>query len=175
MDYTESQNLALLLMRASLGLTVAAHGWAKFFTGGRISGTARWFDSMGMRPGRVHALLAASTELGAGLMLAFGLLHTASAAAIVGVMTVAGWTSHRKNGFFILNDGWEYVFIIAVMAIGLAGLGPGQFSIDAAIGIDDDLDSRFGLLIAAGGGVAAAAGLMAACYRPPAPGSDSKA
>ena len=47
----------LLLLRVVLGLTVAAHGYNKFFGGGKLAGTARWFDSMGMRPnGTIHAL-----------------------------------------------------------------------------------------------------------------------
>jgi putative oxidoreductase len=166
-DYNEAQDLALLAMRVSLGLMLAAHGYGKFFTGGRIPGTARWFDSIGMRPGRLHALMAASTEVGAGLLLALGLLHTPAAAGVVGIMTVAGWTVHRHNGFFILNEGWEYVFIIAVMAAGLAMLGPGRWSIDAALGIDDDLDGWLGLLLAAGGGLSTAVAILAAFFRPP--------
>ena len=55
----DEYNLALLIIRVALGATMAAHGYAKFFKGGRINGTAGWFDSMGMRPGRVHARLAA--------------------------------------------------------------------------------------------------------------------
>ena len=62
----DQMSLGLLLIRVVLGLTLAAHGLNKFFGGGKIPGTARWFDSMGMKPnGRVHALAAASTETGA--------------------------------------------------------------------------------------------------------------
>ena len=46
-------DLALTILRVSLGLTLAAHGYNKFFKGGKIEGTGRWFDSMGMRPGTV--------------------------------------------------------------------------------------------------------------------------
>ena len=52
-------DLALTILRVSLGLTLAAHGYNKFFKGGKIEGTGRWFDSMGMRPGKVHAYFAA--------------------------------------------------------------------------------------------------------------------
>ena len=37
--------LPLLIIRIALGLTLAAHGYNKFFKGGRIEGTGRWFDS----------------------------------------------------------------------------------------------------------------------------------
>ena len=62
-------NLALLALRASLGAMILAHGLNKFFGGGRIPGTAAWFESIGMRPGRVNALLAATTEVGVGVLL----------------------------------------------------------------------------------------------------------
>ena len=59
----------------------------------------------------------------------------------------------------ILNEGWEYVFILAVAAVTVAMLGPLEWSIDHAIGWDDELDGYTGLVISAGGGVAAAAAL----------------
>lgn len=163
----DEYNLALLIIRVALGLTMAAHGYAKFFKGGRIAGTAGWFDSMGMRPGKVHATMAAGGEIAAGLCLAVGFLTSFAALGFVGLMTVAYWLVHKDNGFMILNEGWEYVFILAIAAVTVAMLGPLEWSIDNAIGWDDELDGYTGLLISAGGGVAAAAALMGAFYRPP--------
>ncbi len=164
----DEYNLALLIIRVSLGLTMATHGYAKFFKGGKIDGTAGWFDSMGMRPGKVHARLAAGGEIAAGLCLAIGFLTSFAALGFVGLMTVAWWTVHKDKGFMILNEGWEYVFILAVAAVTVAMLGPLEWSIDNAIGWDDELDGYTGLIISAGGGVAAAGALMGAFYRPPA-------
>ena len=106
MEVSSATNLALLVLRAATGLTLAAHGWNKFFSGGRLPGTGRWFDSIGMRPGRLNAWLAAGTEVGAGVLLAAGLVTPVSAGGVIGVMVVAGWTVHRSNGFFILKEGW---------------------------------------------------------------------
>ena len=161
-----SVDIALLILRVALGLTMAAHGYGKFFRGGKIAGTAGWFDSIGMKPGKVHALLAASTEMGAGIGLALGLLTPLCAAAFVSLMLVAAWTVHRKNGFFIVSSGWEYNFILAIVPICLAGIGPGKYSIDHAIDIAGNLDGWTGLLIAAGVGLIAGAGLLAGFYRP---------
>ncbi len=165
MDYNDAQNLALLLLRVSLGLMLAAHGYGKVFRGGRLKGTAAWFDSIGMKPGRLHAPLAAGSEIGSGLLMGVGLLHSFAAMAMIGVMTVAGWTVHRNNGFFILDEGWEYVFIIAVAAAALAVLGPGEWSIDHAVGLADDLDGWTGLILALAGVVLAAVQL-AVFFRP---------
>ena len=171
MDYNDAQNLALLALRVSLGLMMAAHGYGKVFKGGRLAGTAGWFDSIGMRPGRLHAPLAAGSEIGSGLLMAIGLFHSLAAMAMIGVMVVAGWTVHRHNGFFILNEGWEYVFIIAVTAAALAVLGPGAWSIDEAIGLADDLDGWTGLVLALAG-VGLAGLQLAVFYRPPSAASD---
>ncbi len=160
-------NVVLLLLRVALGLTIAAHGYGKFFHGGRLPGTAGWFDSMGMRPGHVHARLAATTEVVTGMLLVVGLLTPFAAAGLVGLMVVAGWTVHRYNGFFIIKEGWEYVFILAVVAVSLATFGPGDWSLDAALDIDHDLDGWTGMAISAGLGLAAGVGLLAVFYRPP--------
>ena len=108
---------SILLLRVVLGLTMAAHGYNKFFGGGRIPGTAAWFDSIGMKPGMLHARLAAGTEILAGLGLAVGFLTPIPAAGFVALMVVAAWTVHRKNGFFIVKEGWEYNLVLAVAAV----------------------------------------------------------
>ena len=166
MELTTDANLALLILRVVVGLTLAAHGWNKFTGGGKIPGTGRWFDSIGMRPGRLNAYLAASTELGAGLLLAVGFLHSLAAAGVIGVMTVAGWTSHRSNGFFIIKEGWEYVFVLAAMSLVTAILGPGSWSVDDALGIADDLNGMTGLWIALLVGVGGGVVQMLTFYRP---------
>ncbi len=96
---------------------MAAHGYNKFFGPGGLAGTAGWFDSMGMKPGKFHARVAASTEMAAGLGLAVGLLTPIPAAGFVSLMFVAAWTVHRHNGFFIVKEGWEYNLILAVAAV----------------------------------------------------------
>ena len=168
----DAASLGLLVVRVCAGVAMAAHGYQKFFKGGKISGTAGWFDSMGMRPGRFHAILAASTELGAGILFALGLVTPLAALAIVALMWVAGATVHWENGFMSAKDGIELNFIYAILAIGVATIGPGEYSLDHALCLIEDLDGVTGLLIAAVGGVGAALAQLAIFYRPPA-GDDS--
>ena len=97
--YHTAIDTGLLILRLVLGLTMAAHGYNKFFGKGGLAGTAGWFDSMGMKPGMFHARVAATTEMSAGLGLAAGLLTPIPAAGFVALMLVAAWTVHRPNGF----------------------------------------------------------------------------
>ena len=129
-DFSTAVDVALLIARVGLGLTIFAHGYAKFFKGGKIEGTAGWFSSIGMRPGKMHAYFAALGEMGSGLFLALGFFTSVAALGIVGLMAVAGWVVHRHNGFFIISEGWEYTFVIALFAVIIAMIGPGDISID---------------------------------------------
>ncbi len=133
----QAADFALLLLRLILAVVFLAHGWNHIFGGGKIAGTARWFESLGMRPGVVHAWTASVTELGAGALMALGLLTPLAGAAIAGVMTVAFITNHVRNGFFIFRpgEGYEYVLTLTVVAIAIGGLGAGQWSVDSALGI----------------------------------------
>src|ERR1700743_3029620 len=115
--YDTFHDVGLLILRLALGVTLAAHGYNKFFGGGRIPGTAGWFESIGMKPGRFHATVASTTDISAGLGLAAGLLTPIPAAGFVSLMIVAAWTVHRHNGFFIVKEGWEYNLGFAVRGI----------------------------------------------------------
>ncbi len=165
-------DLGLLLLRLVLGLTMAAHGYNKFFGAGGIGGTAGWFDSIGMKPGWLHARIAAGTEIAAGLGLAAGLLTPVTAAGFVALMLVAAWAVHRGNGFFIVKDGWEYNLVLAGSAVALAAVGPGRYSLDHLLfsgsGAYHLLYGWRGLAIALGLGVAAGIGQLVLFFRPPA-------
>src|SRR5436305_14547805 len=92
-------DLALLVVRVSVGATMVAHGYNHIYRGGKIKGTAGWFASLGMKPGIVHAWLASLTELAAGAGLIVGLLTPLAAGAIFGTLAVAFVTNHRNAGF----------------------------------------------------------------------------
>ncbi len=164
-------NLGLLVLRLVVGPVFAFHGFAKIFRGGRLDGTARWFDSMGMRPGHVHARVAAFGELATGACITLGLLTALGGMGMVGLMSVAFWTVHKGRGLLVLNEGWEYVLVLAAVGVSLATIGAGEWSLDNALGID--LNGATGFAIALVGGVGMAAALLATCYRPPAPVAES--
>ena len=166
LDLTVEYNLAFLVLRLTLGLMIIVHGYNKIFRGGKLAGTARWFESMGMRPGWLHARLAAFTEVGSGLLLALGLFTQIGSAALIGIMVVAFWTVHARKGFLITKEGWEYVGLIAAMAWVAAIVGPGEYSIDHGLGIAGDLDGWTGLWIALIVGVGSGVAQLMLFYRP---------
>lgn len=129
-------DLGLLVLRLTVGLTLAAHGAQKFgyFGGYGLNGTGAWLESVGFVPGRRNALAAGLAEVGGGLLLAFGLLTPVAAALVIAVMLVAAMTAHVKQGFFAAGGGYEYNLTLAAAALALAFTGPGVYSIDALFG-----------------------------------------
>ncbi len=163
-----SIDFALLVLRLGLAAVFLAHGINHIFGGGKIAGTARWFESLGMKPGILHAWTASLTEVGSGVLLVIGLLTPIAAAGVVGTMLVALITNHLHNGFFIFRpgEGWEYVATLTLVAVVVGTLGPGYWSVDGHVGALQDLWGWPGFGIAAGVGALGAAGLLATFWRP---------
>lgn len=162
----DAVNLVLLVLRVTVGLTIVAHGYNHAWGGGKIPGTAGWFESMGLRPGRVHAIAATVNELVCGALLVLGLLTPFACAGVIAVMVLAFTVDHRKRGFFIFKpgQGWEYVMNLAVVSLAIATIGPGEWSLDAAV--DAGWFGFTGLAIALVLGLGSAAGMLVAFWRP---------
>ena len=162
-------DLALLLLRVGVGFVMFAHGFNHAFRGGRIPGAGRWFSSLGMRWGLLQGWLATVTELVSGPLLVLGLLTPFGSAAVVGITFVAWAIHHRKNGFFIFRpgEGYEYVMVLGLTGLALGAVGPGQWSLDEALGWRDELVGATGLAVAAALGLGGALLLLAVSWRPP--------
>lgn len=158
-------DFGLLVLRLTVGLFFAYHGYNKIFGGGGLKGTASWFASIGMKAPRLQARLASGTEVVAGLAFAAGLATPLSGAAIIGTMIVAIITVHGRVGFFIFlpNQGWEYCGMIALTAFSVAAIGPGEVSVDHLI---EYHYTWAGTLLAGIVGVGSAALQLACFYRP---------
>ncbi len=167
-------NLGLLVFRCAIGAVMLAHGYNHIWGGGKIAGTAGWFESLGMKPGVLHAWVASIAELVGGLALVLGLLTPLAGAMVIGTMSVALITNHRGNGFFIFRpgEGWEYVMTLIAAGFLLSTVGAGQWSLDDAFEIFQPPGAA-GLWIALVGGFGGAAALLAGFWRPPAPAAES--
>ncbi|GGM64839.1 DoxX family protein [Dactylosporangium sucinum] len=157
-------DIGTLIVRLALGPMLAIHGWNKVAGPGGLEGTTRWFNSLGLRPAWLHARIAPATEISAGILLTAGLLTGPVCTAFVGLMVVAALTDHRGKGYFVFKGGAEYVVLVAMVAVGIAALGPGEWSLDHVLGWK--LAGAWWALIVPAGGTAAALGLLATSYRP---------
>lgn len=158
-------NTILLVLRIWVGVVMLVHG-IKHARGQQK--TTAWLRSIGYRSPGFQWFSMTATEIGAGLLLIVGLLTPLAAAATVSIAVVAYLTVHRKAGFWVTarpDEGWEYVATLGVAALAVATLGPGEWSVDDATGIADNLDGWVGLVIAVGGG-ALGLGQVATFFRP---------
>ncbi len=132
-------DFGLFLLHAAVGLFFIGHGAQKLFGafgGHGLAGTAGFFESLGLRPGRVHATAAGLAELVGGISLALGFLVPLGAALIVAAMAAAIATAHAGKGPWVTEGGWELNATYAVAAVALAGAGAGAWSLDSAFGLD---------------------------------------
>ena len=131
--------LGFTAFRVAVGAVFFAHGTQKlfgWFGGSGLAGTARAFDSMGMRPGKRTALIAGASEAGGGALLATGFLTPLGSAATIGVMHQAIRTVHWPKGFFATQGGYEYNLTLIAAALALAEVGPGPLSLDRVLGTE---------------------------------------
>ncbi|MCY9661090.1 DoxX family protein [Paenibacillus chondroitinus] len=127
--------LGLLLIRLVLGLTIAAHGTQKvfgWFGGYGPKGTGGFFDSIGIKPGVLMAVLAGLSEIAGGLLFAAGLWTPFAAALIIITMLVAIVKVHNKS-YWSTSNGFEYNLLLIVAALGVALIGAGDYSLDALL------------------------------------------
>ncbi|MET8809675.1 DoxX family protein [Streptomyces sp. NPDC004546] len=130
-------NAGLLVLRLVAGLLVAGHGVQKVshrLGGHGLAGGTEEFRHDGFRGGRLTAIVAGASQIGAGLFLTAGLLTPLAAMVVMGVMTVAG-TVKWPNGLWVQNDGYEYPMVLVVVSAALALTGPGWWSLDHALGV----------------------------------------
>lgn len=157
-----SAGMAGLILRATLGATMVAHGVKH---GRSLDGTAEWFRSIGFRNPELQAKLSAAVEVGAGGALLAGAATPVATAAVVGTMAVAGQSVHARNGFFITAEGYEYVLNLGAAAVALSALGPGKYSVDDLVKSGNARPSARRGLASAALGLSAAATQLATFWR----------
>ena len=132
-------DLGLFVLRVIVGALLMGHGLQKlrgWWGGPGIEGMASAMESMGMRPGRLHATGAGLAETGGGALIVLGLLTPIGAALIIAVMITASLTAHGGKGIWASGGGFEFPLTNAVAVFALAGAGPGAWSLDNAFALD---------------------------------------
>jgi putative oxidoreductase len=164
--------LGLTLLRMIVGALFFGHGTQKlfgWFGGHGIEGTAGFFDTIGLTPGRKHATAAGAAEAGGGVLVALGFLTPAAAASLIGVMSTAIRKVHGKNGPWVTDGGYEYNLALIAIMVALADVGPGDLSLDHALGIEvkGPLVALLALAAGIGGGLVLTGGSQATEPAPP--------
>ncbi|KAB2332141.1 DoxX family protein [Cytobacillus depressus] len=127
-------NIGLLIIRLVIGILFIGHGAQKlfgWFGGYGLKGTGGWFDSIGMKPGVTMALFAGLAELIGGILFALGLLTPLAGIIIAGTMLIAIFKVHGPNGLWATSNGYEYNLTVLAVAVAIALIGAGQYSLDA--------------------------------------------
>jgi putative oxidoreductase len=129
----------ILLLRVVVGLAFVGHGTQKlfgWFGGYGVQGTGGFFASKGFRAPVLMVVAAGLSEAGGGTLLALGFVTPLAGALLATVMINAIGSVTFKKAFML---GSELEIAYLTVAVSLAATGPGRFSIDRALGWDDNL------------------------------------
>ena len=131
-------DLAIALVRAVVGLVIAAHGAQKVlgvWGGPGLAGWTQGVTRMGMRPPVFWAWVSAFAELAGGIAFALGFLLPVVAAALTIQMGVAIARAHWGKGFWNTKGGIEFPFTLGAVAAINGVADPGAYSLDRALGL----------------------------------------
>ena len=130
-------NLALLVLRLTLGSLLAGHGAQKlfgWFGGYGLEGTAGWVESLGLRPGRQWAIAAGLAEFGGGVLMLLGFLNPLGPLGAIGAMGMATAKVHWGKPIWVTSGGAELPVTNMAIATALGLAGPGSISLDRLLG-----------------------------------------
>lgn len=134
-----SRDIALLGVRIALAWIFVYHGAGTLFGafgGSGVHGQATYFAQVAhLHPGTFFAVLGGIIECFGGAAVALGILGRLAALGLVGDMVIAMITVTFGNG--IIGDasgsGYELNIALAALALVIAILGTGRFSLDQVV------------------------------------------
>ena len=169
MNDVDAFNLGTLIARLWIGGVFLAHGLRHLKAIQSGPGMANWFESLGLKNGKLQAMNVTYLELAAGAALVFGFLTPLAYGGAASIVLVALVTNHWKNGFwsFLPGEGWEYTGTLTALCIALATFSPGEWSLDDALDLKFPFEPDTALLIAAALGLLGTAVFLLIFWRPP--------
>jgi putative oxidoreductase len=130
-----------VVVRLAVGVVFLAHGAQKLFGlwgGGGPSGTAAFFQQLGLSPAYLLAIFVGLVEFIGGLLLIAGAFTLVVSILLTLDMLVAVWKVHFGSGFFLnwtnapgLGHGYEFNLVLMASLVALMLTGPGALSLDA--------------------------------------------
>jgi putative oxidoreductase len=133
-------DLGLLAARIALAWIFIYYGGGKLFgafNGPGIHRTALYFSNTAhLHPGGFFAVLGGLIEFGSGIAMAVGFLTRLAGLALFGDMVMAMITVTWATGINSTNPppGYQLNLALAVLALVVALLGAGRFSVDSLVG-----------------------------------------
>jgi len=146
-------DIASVLLRFIVGITMFAHGYRHIWGGGKLPVPPAGSSPSASALERCTPCWASVTELGAAVLLWLGLLTPLGAAGVLGTMSSPsspppkGTASSSRPG-----EGYEYVLNLLLRALALGALGGGRLSLDNAFDVNLYGWGGFFLTLGAGGG-----------------------
>ena len=129
------------VLRLALGVVFFGHGAQKLFGvwgGDGPTGTAAFFNQLGLTPAYILGLGVGIVELLGGLLLIAGFFTLPVSTVLAVDMAVAIWKVHLANGFFLnwknapgVGHGFEYNLVLLAGLVALMCTGPGALSFDS--------------------------------------------
>jgi putative oxidoreductase len=129
-----------LAARLVIGSLFVGHGTQKlfgWFGGPGLEGTEQMMGALEMRPTRANAVAAGVSETAGGVLLIAGAATPVAASSLIGTMITAIRKVHQPNGPWVAQGGWEYNAVLIAALTALIDAGPGDLSVDAALGRDE--------------------------------------
>ena len=132
-------SFALLAVRIVLAWVFIYYGAGKLFGafgGPGIHGTSIYFsDTAHLHPGGLFAVMGGLIEFGGGVAMALGLCARLAGLALFGDMVMAMITVTWSTGLNSSSPppGYQLNMALGVLALVVALLGAGQFSLDAVV------------------------------------------
>lgn len=129
-----------LIARAVIGGLFIGHGTQKlfgWFDGPGPEGTAGMMKSLGIEPAKPNAQAAALSETLGGALLVAGAATPLAAAALIGTMVSAIRLVHAPKGLWATNGGYEFNLVLIAALLAIVDSGPGEPSVDSALGLKD--------------------------------------
>lgn len=119
--------LGPVFLRIGLAVVFMAHGYPKLFKKENFLGTAQFFESINIKPGKFWVIVVGVVEFFGGILLIVGLFTQLVALLLAVDMLVAILKVNFKKG---LVGGYEFELILLLSALVLVVLGAGVFSLD---------------------------------------------
>ena len=128
----------LLVLRVIIGALFIGHGAQKlfgWFGGPGLKGFIGGLAKTNVWPAPFWALTGGLSEFGGGLLLLLGFLNPLGSLGISAAMLTAIITVHWSKGFWNSKGGIEFPLANLAAALAVALIGPGAYSLDAALAI----------------------------------------